>query len=404
MFIKERFPSEVLFSTFLVLFFTGYYFSILSSSEHSSLIRLIVVLGLFYLFFYFRKDFKKITFFKINSLLKVFLFLYISYLLSLSFYYEDWKSVRRVLFLFLFIFFVYSYINDFSIKTDKLIYSISLLSGIVGAAYLYTHYGNNGFDVQYREDAISKSDFKVLADYGNTIVAGLYLSFLIPFCLWSYFKVKSRLLSVLYYFIIYFTLTAVFLTFARTAWLAAATFILVFVVFKLTENKIKKIVLLVSPLLLVFFYYLLNFINLDIKRGVTYRDQIWIEFISNISGSQQWLFGKGLSEPLDFVKLPDGGFALHSHSIYIESLYLTGLIGLLLMCALLFLSIYTLFKMKSNEQSVLWAAILIGLAVSMFFDYSGLIYSPNIMWLWFWFPVSIAVAYSNRDRVEINKL
>lgn len=404
MFSKEKLLPEFIFLSFLLSFFTGYYFSILSSSEHSSILRLVVALGLIYLIFDFRKNLKGITFFRIDSLLKVFLFAYVFYLLSLSLYYEDWKSIRRVLYILMFVFFVYSYVKEFDLKLDKLIYSLPLLAGFLGVAYLYTHYMNNGFQIYYKKGAISKTDFKLLSDYGNPIIAGLYLSFLIPFCLWSYFSVKNKLLSVVYYTCFYLVLIASFLTFARTAWLASAVSILIFFIYGLTNKKIKKTLFLILPLFLAVFFYLLNFMNLDIKRGVTYRDQIWVEFIYNITGLKQWLFGKGLSEPLDFVKLPWGKVAIHSHSIYIETLYLTGLIGLFLMCSLLFLSLYGLVKNIKDSQGLLWFAILASLSVSMFFDYSNLIHSPNIMWLWFWFPVSIAVVCSSVNKFKSNSI
>ena len=104
MFSKESFLPKFLFLFSLSVFFTGYYFSILSSSEHSSILRFLIGFGLFYLVFYFRRDLQGITFFKIDSFLKVVFFIYIFYLVSLSFYYNEWGNVRKVLTIFLFVF------------------------------------------------------------------------------------------------------------------------------------------------------------------------------------------------------------------------------------------------------------------------------------------------------------
>lgn len=404
MFSKENFLPKFIFLSFLLVFFTGYYFTILSASEHSSILRFLIGFGLFYLAFYFRRDFKSITFFKVDSLLKVVFFVYIFYLLSLSFYYADWKSIRRILYIFLFVFFIYSYCKDLSLKIDRLIVVVPFLAGVIGFLYLYTYYQINGLTIHHKKTAISSTQFELLTDYGNPITAGLYLSFLVPFCLWSYFFEKNRYLSVFYYFSFYLILAAIFLTFARTAWLASAVSIFVFLIYALVYNKIKKMFLLILPLLLVSVYYLVNFLSYDMSRGVRYRDQIWVEFISSIVGLKQWLFGKGLSAPVDFVKLPWGNFAVHSHSIYVETLYLTGLIGLFLMCSLLVLSLYGLFKNIKDNQSLLWFSVLASLSVAMFFDYSNLIYSPNVMWLWFWFPVSIAVVCSSVNKIKSNSI
>lgn len=398
MFSKESFLPKFLFLFFLSVFFTGYYFSILSSSEHSSILRFLIGFGLFYLVFYFRRDLQGITYFKIDSLLKVVFFIYIFYLVSLSFYYNEWRNIRKVLTIFLFVFFVYSYSKDLNLKLDKLIAIVPVMAFFIGLSYLYTYYTINGFSMVYKISAISNTQFGFLLDYGNPIIAGLFLCYLVPFCLFSYFNSRSRLTSVFNYLSVFLILLAVFLTFARTAWLATIISVSVFLLFGILNKKTKKVLFLITPLALIAIAYLVCFVGYDLERGVTYRDLIWIELISNISGAKHWLIGGGLNQDLGFVKLPDGQIAIHPHSIYVETLYLTGLIGLVLMCSVLFTSIYTLFKNVRMDQNILWFSILVSLSVSMFFDYYELINSPNIMWLWFWLPVAISVSVSGRDR------
>lgn len=393
---KEQALPKIIYAVFFVVFFGGYYFSIISGSEHSSLLRIIIAVGILLFFLLQRKALRNITFFRVDSLLKVVFFLYIGYLLALSLFYEDWKSIRRVLYILLMVFFIYSFSKDLRLKVDRFIVFIPFLAAFIGGAYLCSYYSANGFNIDYKDSAISSTQLGFLADYGNPIIAGLYLSFLVPFCLWSYFNNKNRIISCLYYISIFLILFAVFLTFARTAWLASIISVSVFLLFGIFDKKIKKVLLLILPFIVAASYYLFYFISYDFERGVTYRDQIWIEFVSSISGLQQWLFGRGLDQALDFVKLPDGSIAVHSHSIYVETLYLTGLVGLFLMCAVLYISIYNLFKSIRNDQNVLWFSILISLACSMFFDYYNLVHSPNVMWLWFWFPISISLACIRR--------
>ena len=351
--------------------------------------------------FIHRKNFRDITFFRVDSIFKVVFFLYFGYLFVLGFAYEDWKSIRRVFYILLMTFFVFSYVKDLHLKIDSLISYIPVLASMIGMAYIYTYYEFNGFYISYKASAISATQFEFLQDYGNPIIAGLHLAFLVPFCLWSYFNSKNNFASFFYYASVFLILFAVFLTFARTAWLASIIAIIVFVVFATLDKKLNKLILLLLPFIVAVVFYLSNFIGYDLERGVTHRDIIWGEFISSVSGLQQWLFGKGLNQAIDFVKLPGGSVAIHPHSIYVETFYLSGLVGLFLMCSLLFLSIYNLFRNMNDKQSVLWIAVLLSLAFSMAFDFYNLVDSPNIMWLWFWFPVSVSLASYN--RVEINK-
>lgn len=394
MVFKEQAFTKSIYAIFFAVFFGGYYFSVISGSEHSSLLRIIIAVGILFFLLLHVKDVGSITFFKIDSFLKAIFFIYIAYLLTLSFFYEDWKSIRRVLYILLIVFFIFSYSKDLNLKIDKIVAFVPFLAAFIGVAYLYSYYTVNGFQIIYKNSAISSTQFGFLDDYGNPIIAGLHLCFLVPFCLWSYFNIKNKAMSCFYYISIMLILFAIFLTFARTAWLASIISVSVFLIYAVFDKKIKKIIFLVSPFVVAAGYYLFYFIGYDLQRGVTYRDQIWIEFIESISGLQQWMFGLGLNQALDFVKLPGGSVAIHPHSIYIETLYLTGLVGLFLMCAVLFVSIYKLFKNIWLDQNVLWLSVLTSLAFSMFFDFYNLVTSPNIMWLWFWLPISMSLGCS----------
>src|SRR5690554_2089927 len=394
MVLKEQTFTKSIYAIFFTVFFGGYYFSVISGSEHSSLLRIIIAVGILFFLLLQVKNLGNITFFKIDSFLKAVFFVYIGYLLALSFFYEDWKSIRRVLYILLMVFFIFSYSKDLNLKIDKIIAFVPFLATLIGVTYLYSYYTVNGFQIIYKNSAISSTQFSFLDDYGNPIIAGLHLCFLVPFCLWSYFHIKNKAMSCFYYISILLIVFAVFLTFARTAWLASIISVSVFLIYAFFDKKIKKLIVLVSPFVAAAGYYLFYFISYDFKRGVTYRDQIWIEFIESISGLQQWMFGLGLNQALDFVKLPGGSVAIHPHSIYIETLYLTGLVGLFLMCAVLFVSIYKLFKNIWLDQNVLWLSVLTSLAFSMFFDFYNLVTSPNIMWLWFWLPISMSLGCS----------
>ena len=384
---------------FLTFFLAGYYISFRQGDTNFAGTRISLAIGIVLLILCHQSIRNALLFFKIDSVVKLFLFLFIGYLALNTVVFLDWQSLRRLVSIVLFCWFLYLCCSNAYFRRDILswVLWIPLLSILVSVAFLSSYYMNHGLSVPYKIAAIFNTEFSYIVNYENSIVAGLFISYLIPFCLYAYFSTSSKVKLVVYYLSVYLALAVLFITFARTAWLATLTIMLIFFAVSIYRGSFKKVIALYFPLILCAIAYLYLYMGADLQRGVTHRDYIWVNVIENIEGWKEWLIGKGLNERLDFVKLPYGAIAIHPHNIYIEMLYTTGLVGVSLLCLLLISILYQGFKVILLEENIIWVTLLSGLSVSMFFDFSKLVSSPNIMWLWFWFPIAMLVSTKKLD-------
>ena len=99
----------------------------------------------------------------------------------------------------------------------------------------------------------------------------------------------------------------------------------------------------------------------------------------------------GPAASVSFVKIAGSTIAVHAHNIYVETLYRNGILGVILFLLLLFFSIRSLVAFRVNDDKTFFVAVLCGASVSMFFDFSNLIYSPNLIWMWVWFPIAVSL-------------
>lgn len=390
--------AHVYFIAFLLLFFSGFYLTEYSGSSFSSLLRFYLLVGVFLLvalkvssklewkYFLFNNKF-----FYIKALLFSFLLLFLCMILT-SVFYGDLVVLRRafVLMVFLFIVWIYSAYLDFNYT--YLIYALGFFGFFVGFLYLYEYLTLSGFSFSgYRSNRVQSTGFSWLASYDNTITAALHVSFLCVAALWGLFNSKSKIVIAFFYLTFFILLAAIFVTFARTAWIAVSTSLLIFFIFEFKRNKLK-VMAVYGVLAILAVLYLSLFYSSDFARGLTYRDTIWIGLLSNLQSAKDWMFGMGPAASVSIIKLPDGNFAIHAHNIYVETIYRNGLLGLILLLSLVFLVIRNLVLSINKKEAVFFIAIICGGSVAMFFDFSNLIYSPNLVWLWLWFPAAVSLS------------
>ena len=136
----------------------------------------------------------------------------------------------------------------------------------------------------------------------------------------------------------------------------------------------RKLLFIFLPVFLSFVGYLFIEPEAVVRKGLTYRDVIWLEHFKDINGVWEWLFGKGLLAPTNFVVLPGGKLAPHTHSIYVEVLYKGGLIGFVLLLFFIVSVLYCLVSMSKKRKELSFAgAVLVGLFVSMVFDFHSIL-------------------------------
>ncbi len=384
---------------FLSYFFLSYYINFGFSQSSIIRVSLGVLLPLVLLALFKKGNLKselKRLFVSRDSL---FLLLFFLYIIIQSIFYADWQIMRRVIILLVFFIFL-SLLDsiDWALIKCK-VFVVPVLAAAIGVTYLYSYIVSNGFTVPIKNNAMASSGYDFFIDYKNTVLAGLHLVFLLSFCLHCYFYSKNTVFSIFSYFSSFLILSSIFLTVARTAWVVCCVVLIIYFLFSF-KRRIKKVFFVFMPLVILAATYLYFYFAFHIERGLTRRDEIWSHVLSQVDSVKSVLFGSGIGSPVDFVKLSGSGFMPHFHNIYLELFYKVGIIGLIVFLLLNLRVLFILYSKRRCEINILYFSLLGSVLVGMFFDYSNLIYSPNLMWLVYWFP--LALAYSSTRKVDGN--
>lgn len=406
---RHEFIKLVLFC-YLAFFVSGFYFSGLSSSRHGSWIKIgllafLVTFSCVLINGWRNKRLSCVCSFKnknIECVIVFFLGAFFLYFIGQSIVFGNWSSVRRILVILLFVVLVTVFFVGLHFKISRVIFFIGLLCSFFSLAFAVDNL------LQWRllishPVRLSDAGLSWYANYTNTVVAGQFWAFLFFAGLWSYLYSRSWWVSFFYLLVSVVMLFAIYHTAARTAWVAVGVG-MVSLLFFLNSLERKKLLLVLIPALLFFVGYLFFAPEAVLRKGLTYRDVIWIEHFKGMNGVLEWLFGKGLLAPVDFVVLPGGQLASHTHSIYLEVLYTGGIFGLILLFSLIASVFYYLVaKSKKRKELSFAGAVLTGLFVSMVFDFHGILDLPNLMWLWLWFPIAMVIGSMFSLRLESSK-
>lgn len=393
---------------YVLFFITGFYLVDFSSSRHSALIRfgllvVLLTLSVEWLRAWLLNRNKqwlqsvRLAFDRPALMLGSSLFALCGYFLIQSAVFGDWDATRRILLIGLFVFALAFALSASSFQLPPLVYGVALLGLVFVLFYGYAFIlaGHDWLAHPYR---IAGSGQAWYASYGNTIISALFWVFLWLAMVWVYASSNSRLLQVLFYLASCVMLFAIYHTAARTAWLAVAVGLGVLFAGAAAHER-RRLLWLLVPSVVGGFLYLLLQSTAVIRAGLTYRDVVWLGHLERLESRWDWLFGYGLNGPVGQVVLPNKQIAIHPHSIYVETLYLGGVFGLVLLLLLLGSAMYCLFNRKVQLAGKNFlGAVLVGGAVAMVFDFSNAYGAPSLIWLWLWLPLALLLAAALRSK------
>ena len=129
----------------------------------------------------------------------------------------------------------------------------------------------------------------------------------------------------------------------------------------------------------------------------SFRPGIWEQVLLNMDG--YWWFGHGyLMSPR--VAAYDKVFD-HAHNGYLASLRDGGIIGLLLLLAILGTAGLWAWRLYRQDGERIYMALLLYGVTAITMDFDRLLVHPKELWLFFWLPVALIMAvYAKRDDPE----
>jgi len=155
------------------------------------------------------------------------------------------------------------------------------------------------------------------------------------------------------------------------------------------RNNLLLLLLIISAAIAAMFILYPDFFKTHIFRGTSYRQEIWGQ--SLLQAKNAPFFGHGLTADTLMI-MSDGAKILHHHSVYMTTLFYGGIVGLLLLIALVGSAIWQgLTRIEKPQKCFLTCMLLYGI-ICMVTDGNTLIRHPKPIWLFFWFPIALVAA------------
>ncbi len=133
-------------------------------------------------------------------------------------------------------------------------------------------------------------------------------------------------------------------------------------------------------------------------QSFSFRPGIWQQVLADMPG--HWLIGQGyLVDP--HVNAYNQVFN-HAHNSYLATLRDGGLVGLVLLMALLGTALVQAVGLLKSRGERLYLALLLYGMTCIFMDFDRLFVHPKEMWLYLWLPIAlVAAAYPHRQQPDL---
>lgn len=195
---------------------------------------------------------------------------------------------------------------------------------------------------------------------------------------------------------IFFCFGFVFLTRSRGPILA----ILITLCFILLagESIKKKMVMVVFLVAATAMGMMILGIDQFIERSWLARWDIWLEYFKQIQ--ENWVIGTGYSGNAMIVPVPNYGH-MHSHNLFVGTLYSTGIIGLCLLLSTIIGFFRVAIKVFGKDIYCQFPVVgmIFGL-ICMMTDIHTVFVQPGLVWFVFWLPIGGALYCSLRESNE----
>jgi hypothetical protein len=139
-----------------------------------------------------------------------------------------------------------------------------------------------------------------------------------------------------------------------------------------------------------------------VARGISYslRDEIWLQVWHNLNGQPlSYLWGIGLSE--DTTILTAVGEYHHAHNAWLDILYRTGGIGLLLALIHLVLVVGAAIRFAVARPLLVWLIYGCG---CLLVDSRNLFWEIDAKWFLYWIPAALLTAQLSKTKKSIPQL
>jgi len=156
------------------------------------------------------------------------------------------------------------------------------------------------------------------------------------------------------------------------------------------HKRLLIVLVVITGVSAVLFIVYPGFFDKVFLRGYSpFRLKLWGKLFARICDAP-W-FGHGLSADPRTEVLP-GRILVHPHSVFIGTLLYGGVVGLLLLIAVVISALWQGFARIKEPINILFASMALYGALCIVLNGNMLIHHPKSFWLFFWFPVALVMA------------
>lgn len=312
---------------------------------------------------------------------------------------ENYHLIKRPLLVALYLFAIL-----ILLRQGESYFRFSLLSGFflvaIGAGLsLFYQYYYLDRPMSYRAFRIDRMGLGDIANFGWPVAAGIFhgaiATWLLGVGLSKDVSKKLLISSLMAFLILSFY---VLMTGSRGAWVALGCSS--FIVLLVQRRELVRPAVYTG---FVFFVLCAFLFWRQIVAGVqsyplSGRGEIWQYFFEVMNG--HWLLGFGLGTPFEFVWSNHVKVSPHAHSLYLQQIYDSGLISLVLMFSALAGLLKKSWGLRTNPWVRLSIPALFFALIAMLTDVERIVTRPGDYWTVFWLPIAILLAVNSRGATH----
>ena len=262
--------------------------------------------------------------------------------------------------------------------------SLVVLAAFVSGIYsIYLHFALPDYQ------PLPEQRMYALGRLRNPVIGALSYGFAMTLALYMLLTENRRAVKIGYMGAILVFTTAIILSGSRGVYLALIASTSIAVLLRYPSNrKLQTLGVLTTDL--IFFAIAALFVGPDLlfKRALSFRPEIWSEFVSRTIDSRVWI-GLGMSANSEF-QMPEL-LIQHPHSACIATFYYGGIVGLSLYLGLILKSISALNETGTTNVHLLAAMLLAFGLTATTFDGDEILTKVNYLWFLVWFPIGLAL-------------
>lgn len=258
-----------------------------------------------------------------------------------------------------------------------------IIAAAINSGYsLYLHYAMPEYQ------PLPEPRLFALGRLSNPVISALSYGFATVLCVFFVLTRRSLISRIMFAEIIVLFLGCIVLSGSRGVWPALLVGATVGILVHFDGHRKFQIIGVAIAIIAVTVGALALGLDAILDRALSFRPEIWAEFTQRTLDTNLFL-GAGMTADSTFQH--PSQLIKHPHSIFVATLYYGGLVGLLLLIAMLGRTVWLIVLMPHGEIKTLAAMLLSFGVIATLVDGNELLTKINYLWLLIWLPVGLTM-------------